>query len=108
MTLSASMTSRARSSSRPTSARIPLVSAVSAWLAIVSSLSFNPANSCSKCRVIISAESAGHIILSLFPGRVGKDFPRRVIFDQFTDVKEGGVIGNARRLLHVMRYDHDG
>src|SRR5215217_9294075 len=64
----------------------------------------------SNCRLPICPElpkSAGDVILSqLFIGG-GEYLLSRVYFDQLAEEEEGRRVGNARRLLHVVRHDHD-
>src|SRR6185503_10063940 len=55
-----------------------------------------------------STEPARHIIFGLFLGRVGEDLVGGIELDEFAQVKESGVIGDARRLLHIMGDDDDG
>ena len=39
--------------------------------------------------------------------RVGEDVRGLAVFDQLAEVEEGGALRHARRLLHVVRDDHD-
>src|ERR1051326_2306729 len=105
--LSSSLTLRARSSSRSSSALMALLTAASARLAMVSSFSFNASSSCSKWDMILS-EPAGDIVFGLFLRRAGEDSAGGVKFDQFAQVKKGGEIGDAGGLLHVVGDDDDG
>ncbi|PAV92986.1 hypothetical protein WR25_06722 [Diploscapter pachys] len=43
-----------------------------------------------------------------FLPRVGEDVAGRAAFDQLAEVEEGGALGDARGLLHVVRDDDDG
>ena len=54
------------------------------------------------------AEAAGDVILGLLFDRIGKELPGCTVFNQIAHVHEGGVVGHARRLLHVVGDDHDG
>ena len=58
--------------------------------------------------VLRSAVAAGDIILGALLPRIGEDVRGRAIFDQRAEVEKGGALRHARRLLHVMRHDHDG
>src|SRR5690242_6303005 len=77
---------------------------------MVSNRCFNSLMSCSKCDSMLrvsSAETSGHVIFGPLLGRVGKNLVRGVVLDQLAKIKEGSVIRNARRLLHVVRDDDD-
>ena len=52
-------------------------------------------------------ESSGHVIARLGVDRVGEDPLGVAVFDELPQVHEGGVVGNPRRLLHVVGHDHD-
>src|SRR5215216_2457288 len=54
-----------------------------------------------------SAEAAGDVIFGLLLRGVRKDALGLVEFDQLAEIEERGVIGAARRLLHVVRHDRD-
>src|SRR5208282_845600 len=55
----------------------------------------------------ISAESPGDIVFRLAPGGVREYLLGLAIFDQVAGVHEGGHVGAARGLLHVMGHDND-
>src|SRR5438270_1738056 len=55
-----------------------------------------------------STEAAGDVFLGLALGRVGEDFGGGVDFDEAAEIKEGGTIGAAAGLLHVVSDDDDG
>ena len=57
--------------------------------------------------ILNSAEPAGDVVFGLFFCRIGKNLRRRVVFDQFANIKEGGIVGNARNLLHIMSNNND-
>src|SRR4249919_2192544 len=54
-----------------------------------------------------SSKSPSDVILRLLLVRVGKNFRRRANLDEPAHVKEGGKIGDASRLLHVVCNDDD-
>src|ERR1700676_5307139 len=54
------------------------------------------------------AEASGNIILRSFLAWVREDFRSRSKFNQSAEIKEGGMIGDAPGLLHVMRDNDDG
>src|SRR5215212_7374704 len=54
-----------------------------------------------------SPKSAGNVILSQLFTRGREHLLSRVYFDQLAEEEEGRSVGNARRLLHVVRDDHD-
>src|SRR3989344_8397323 len=58
-----------------------------------------------SCRGL--AVAAGDVVFSPLVGRVGEDGVGIAEFHQLAQVHEGGVVGNARRLLHVVRHDQD-
>src|SRR5262249_53594883 len=53
------------------------------------------------------AEAAGDIVLRASIARRGVHLARGVELDQLAQIHEGGEVGNARRLLHVVGDDHD-
>src|ERR1041385_1493392 len=55
----------------------------------------------------VLTESARHVIFRAFLRGVREDPRGRAELDQFTDVEERRVIGDARGLLHVVRDDDD-
>ncbi len=56
----------------------------------------------------VSAEATGDVILGLPLRRLREDHFGAVVLDQVAQVHEGGVVGHARGLLHVVGHDHDG
>src|ERR1700761_8231218 len=54
-----------------------------------------------------SAEAAGDVILGPPIARRGEDLAGVVELDQLAEIHEGGLVGDARRLLHVMGHDRD-
>src|SRR5688572_110634 len=87
-------------------------------------MSYNEMRSCLEHLSCISANSAPlrdsfrsrsrplpksscNVVLGLLSGRVGENLIRGPGLDQLALVEERSLIGNARRLLHVMRDDHD-
>src|SRR5436190_1760401 len=54
------------------------------------------------------AEPAGDIVLRTSIARRGEDLVGFVELDQLTKIHEGGLVGDARGLLHVMGNDRDG
>src|SRR5215470_6690213 len=54
-----------------------------------------------------SAEAAGDVILGASLVRLREDRRRVRIFDELAEIHEGGVVGAARRLLHVVGDDGD-
>src|SRR4051794_39421862 len=63
---------------------------------------------CSEAMFFSSAEPAGDVVLGTPIVRRGEDFVGLVEFDQFAQIHEGGLVRDARRLLHVMGDDGDG
>src|SRR5579863_387578 len=61
-----------------------------------------------RCALPQSAEAARDVVFGLFSGRSLEDHGGAVEFDQLTQQEKAGVIGDPRRLLHVMRDDGDG
>src|SRR5215212_9323509 len=53
-----------------------------------------------------SSESPGDVILGVLLLRLHEDIGRRAELDQVAEVHVGGVVGAARRLLHVVGDDH--
>src|SRR3954466_4358967 len=53
------------------------------------------------------AEAAGDVVLRASIARRGEHLAGVVELDQFAEIHEGGEIGDARRLLHVVGDDHD-
>src|SRR6185369_15305855 len=52
-----------------------------------------------------SAETAGDVVLGVFLARLHEEIRRRAELDQVTEIHVGGVVGAARRLLHVVSHD---
>src|ERR1700716_74374 len=63
---------------------------------------------CSEAMFLSSAEPAGDVVLGASIARRGEYLAGLVEFDQFTKIHEGGLVGDARGLLHVMGDDGDG
>src|SRR3954463_6082393 len=63
---------------------------------------------CSEAIVLSSAETAGDVVLGPSIARRGEDPVGVVELDQFAEIHEGGLVGDARRLLHVVGDDGDG
>src|SRR6185312_1756139 len=57
---------------------------------------------------IPSAEPAGDVVLGLLLRGLGEDLLGDVELDQLAQVHEGGTVGDARGLLHVVGDHHDG
>src|SRR5262245_6277584 len=53
------------------------------------------------------AEAAGDIVLRASIARRGEHLARGIELDQLAQIHEGGEVGDARRLLHVMGDNHD-
>src|SRR5580658_1971299 len=54
-----------------------------------------------------SAEAAGDVVLGPFLPGMGEKRLRLAELDELTEIHEGGVVGAARRLLHVVRHNGD-
>jgi hypothetical protein len=54
------------------------------------------------------AKSASNIVFGLALARICENFRGRPKFDQLSEIKESGVIGDASGLLHIVRYRYDG
>src|SRR5687768_13409085 len=52
-----------------------------------------------------SAVTPGDVVFGRLLARVGEDLRRFVELDQLAEIHEGGVVGNARGLLHVVSHD---
>src|SRR2546421_9900682 len=63
---------------------------------------------CSEAIFFSSAEPAGDVVLGTSIARRGEDFAGLVEFDQVPKIHEGGLVRDARRLLHVVGDDGDG
>src|SRR5690606_16843202 len=55
-----------------------------------------------------SPEAAGDVVLGLLLRGIGEDRLRGAVLDQIAQVHEGGEVGHARGLLHVVGDDDDG
>src|SRR3954453_20357685 len=55
-----------------------------------------------------SAEAAGDVVLGLLLVGVHEDPGRRTELDQLAEIHEGGVLREARRLLHFVRHEDAG
>src|SRR6478735_3775576 len=62
---------------------------------------------CSEAMFFSSAEPAGDVVLGASIARRGEDLAGLVEFDQLPKIHEGGLVRDARRLLHVMGDDGD-
>src|SRR5688572_9730157 len=88
------------SASPPISATLRLMSrssfsnAVTMWLDMISNLSR-------------SVEAAGDVIERAVVFGIGEHIRGRAGLDQVAEIHEGGHIGDARGLLHVVGHDHD-
>src|SRR6185437_600179 len=63
---------------------------------------------CSEAMIPSSSEPAGDVILRASIARRREDLVGVVEFDQLTEIHEGGLVGNARGLLHVVGDDRNG
>src|ERR1700716_3279855 len=63
---------------------------------------------CSEAMFLSSAEPAGDVVLGASIARRGEYLAGVVEFDQFTKIHEGGLVRDARGLLHIMGDDGDG
>src|ERR1700733_8187590 len=63
---------------------------------------------CSEAMIYLLAEAAGNVVLGASIARRGEYLVGFVEFDQFAQIHEGGLVGDARRLLHVVGDDGDG
>lgn len=61
-----------------------------------------------RSKACFLTKSPGDVVLRAFIFRIGKDDLRTVVFDQFTHIKESGMVTYPSGLLHVMRYDDNG
>src|ERR1041385_3421301 len=57
---------------------------------------------------LASTESARHVIFGLLLRRAGENPGRGTTLDQFSEVEEGGIVGNPRGLLHVVCHNDNG
>src|SRR5687768_16974252 len=123
MAVSAAITRSARSESRFASASIESAICFSASPPISATMRERSWRSTSKalavCSFIIAmgpcrflflaqlAESAGDVVLRAPVVRGREHLAGDVELDQLAEVHEGCVVGDARRLLHIVRHDHD-
>src|SRR5712672_2496069 len=63
---------------------------------------------CSEAMFFSSAEPAGDVVLGTSIARRGENLAGLVEFDQVPKIHEGGLVRDARRLLHVVGDDGDG
>src|ERR1700730_15985749 len=63
---------------------------------------------CSVAMCLSSAEPAGDVVLGASIARRGENLVGLVELDQLAEIHEGGLVRDARRLLHVMGDDGDG
>src|SRR6266403_5948458 len=63
---------------------------------------------CSEAMFLSSAEPAGDVVLGTSIARRREDLAGLVEFDQFPEIHEGGLVRDARGLLHVVGDDGDG
>src|SRR5258706_13922242 len=63
---------------------------------------------CSEAMLLSSAEPAGDVVLGAPIARRREYLVGLVEFDQFTEIHEGSLVGDARGLLHVVGDDRDG
>src|SRR5947208_8831796 len=56
----------------------------------------------------ISAELPGHVLLRPVVARIREDVPGRGVLDELAGEHERRGVGDPRRLLDVVRHDHDG
>src|SRR4051794_13467502 len=61
-----------------------------------------------KPSFLSSTEPAGDVVLGASIARRGENLVGFVELDQLAEIHEGGLVGDARRLLHVMGDDGDG
>src|SRR5689334_17182361 len=86
------------------SARPPISATrrVNSWRSLSNALAV-----CSDAILFSSAEAAGDVVLGAPVARRREDPVGVVEFDQFAEIHEGGLVRDARRLLHVMGDDRD-
>src|SRR5581483_5659284 len=58
-------------------------------------------------RSLRSAEAASYVILGALFARLGENLVGVVELDELAEIHEGGIFGDARRLLHAMGDDDD-
>src|SRR6202140_1218005 len=62
---------------------------------------------CSEAMILSSTEPAGDVILRASIARRRENLVGVVEFDQFAEIHEGGLVGDARGLLHVVGDDRN-
>src|SRR6202163_5041236 len=62
---------------------------------------------CSEAMLLSSAEPAGDVVLGTSIARRGEDLVGFAEFDQLAEIHEGGLVRDARGLLHVVGDDGD-
>src|SRR3954451_8793951 len=97
--ISASTESTIMRSARPP---ISATSRVSSWRSVSKAFAV-----CSEPMSVSSAEPAGDVILRAPIGRRREDLAGVVELDQLAEIHEGGLVGDAGRLLHVVSDDRD-
>src|SRR5919109_152909 len=100
------MERRTRSSANPPiSSRRDCSTSSSSWKCRTTRSTFHsPAR---RAQLTTLSESAGDIVLGQLLARCREDLLRAVELDELAEPEEGRVVGHARRLLHVVRDDHD-
>src|ERR1700723_3719745 len=63
---------------------------------------------CSEAMFFSSAEPAGDVVLGASIARRGENLVGFVEFDQLPEIHEGGLVRDARGLLHIVGDDGDG
>src|ERR1019366_4156325 len=63
---------------------------------------------CSEAMIISSTEPAGDVVLRASIARRCENLVGVVEFDQLAEIHEGGLVGHARGLLHVVGHDRNG
>src|SRR5579875_769261 len=115
--LSSSTARRAPSQSRFIKHRIDSRIACSArppiWLTTARSWSSSSSKAlsvwvCPEAMSLSSAEAAGDVILGPLDPRIGEDVGGVAELDEVAQMEEGGLLRDARRLLHVVGDDDDG
>src|SRR5687767_1976555 len=104
------MTSWARSPSRSSSAIITRRIWSSTSPPMASSVCFSASSSSWKCRCMMSSrlpEPAGDVVLRALVAGIGEELARDAGLDQLSEQHEASVVRHPRRLLHVVRDDHD-
>src|SRR6516162_4647003 len=89
----------------------PPISAImrdSSWRSASNALWVCSVIAISSLRLLASAEAAGDVVLGAPVRGRGEHLARGVELDQLAEIHEGGIIRDARRLLHVVGHDGDG